>query len=356
MSYKITYFNGKTSKPFDANLTVGVNSWMFSFVEEGRQKTVSWQFDLIQRPQVLTSDFVSFVYGDTLPFQRLESTDSTFIQYLSENHPWLSRSKDAFLQKFKFGAVFGLLSTIVLVVALVYFYVIPFLSVKFVENLHKDRVVDFGDYVFNHISADLEIDTVKTKQLQRFVDEVDLNDDSFPISVYVAKSDQVNAFAVSGGKIVIYSALLDQLENESQLMALLGHEISHIENRHVLKSVARSLSGAFFASIVFGDANGVATLLADNANMFMTLSYSRELEEEADFYGMQLIEANELNTEGMVGLLEVLKKQDSVNVKYLEYLSTHPDIDKRIEKAKSYEATDGVSNSVLKIAWQKLKE
>ena len=72
------------------------------------------------------------------------------------------------------------------------------------------------------------------------------------------------------------------MKSYDQLVALLGHEVSHVNNRHSIKILTRNLAGYMMISLVFSDLNGIMSVLAENAQQLRSLSYSREFEEEAD--------------------------------------------------------------------------
>jgi predicted Zn-dependent protease len=69
--------------------------------------------------------------------------------------------------------------------------------------------------------------------------------------------------------------------------------------------------------------------VVENANQLRNLSYSRELEHEADENGLLILQKNNLSTDGMIALFLELKKQNSIDVN--EWISTHPDLDNRID-------------------------
>lgn len=356
MAFNVHYFDGKSSKMRTASLSTNSLSWKISF--ENKQnvtETISWNIAKIKKTDVHTDGIVTFTYGDRFPFQRIESTDASFINYIKNSqHKNLTNKVDILLQTSKKSTLFYLLVTIVGIAIGVYFYVIPAVASNFAKNLSKENVISFGNYVFNILSSDLEIDDQKSQKLQSFVDEIEI-DATFPIEVYVVKSEDFNAFAISGGKIVVFSSLLDKIQNESQLLALLGHEISHIENRHVLKNVSRNLSGAIFMSILFGDINGIATIFAENAHLFSQLSYTRKLETEADLFGLEIMKKNQVDLSGMPALFEILKDETKIDVP--TYLSNHPMLKDRIEYTQKIAKEQSIipENKILKKRWVAIK-
>nr|WP_252730267.1 M48 family metallopeptidase [Lacinutrix sp. C3R15] len=238
-----------------------------------------------------------------------------------------------------------------------YFYVIPNVAEKFAQTLHTNYVGEFGNFVFNAIKSELDINEERSEILQEFAGHLELNAE-FPLELYVVDSKDVNAFAMSGGKIVVYSGLLDKLTNENQLAALLGHEVSHINNRHVLRNVSRDLSGYIFLSVIFGDINGVTSVFVENAHLFKSMSYSRDLEQEADEGGLELLYENNINPEGMLELFQILKEETKIeDFGGIEYISSHPLVDERIKYTKEQieaQTSTFVDNKELKNLFIKL--
>jgi predicted Zn-dependent protease len=144
-----------------------------------------------------------------------------------------------------------------------------------------------------------------------------------------------NAFALPGGGIVVYDAILNNMNSSEQLAALLAHEYAHVELKHATRNLFRTLSGYLFLSVIFGDMSGVGGVLIENAHQLRNLGYSRELETEADNQGLKVLKQNNINYMGMVDLFELLKKESNA-VQVNELISTHPDLDNRIKNVQDY--------------------
>lgn len=355
MEFKANYFDGQSSKTHQAIVTPNPSGWRIVFNNTTETtKEVIWKIDTIQKSEVYTQGLIAFTYGKEFPFQKIESTDPNFIAYISKSdHKNLNNKLDTTLHKSVNKSIAILLAVIVGFALGMYFYVIPTVAVSFAKNLNKEHVIDFGDYIFRTISLDLDIDEKQSEKLQDFVDAMQI-DCEFPIQAKVANSSQLNAFAVSGGKIVIFSSLLEKIQNEHQLAALIGHEVSHVQNRHVLKNVARNLSGAIFVSVLFGDINGVTAIIGENAHLFSQLSYTRSLEKEADIFGIEIMRANNLDLNGMPQLFQILKDESEVDIP--TYLSNHPMLKDRIVYTQEIadQQSNTINNTVLKEKWNKI--
>ena len=352
MSFNTRFYDGKSSRTHQATVKVNALNWQISYVDEqGTPVEISWNPQKIQKTAVYTKELISFTYGDTFPFQKIESQDQQFIDYINKSDQKnLNNRIDVQLHKSKSKSLIFLLAAMIGIGLVSYFYVIPTVATGFAATLSQKNVIDFGDYVFKVLSVDLEIDEEASERLQNFVDAMAIESE-FPLELYVVTSDEINAFALSGGKIVVFSSLLEKIETEAQLAALIGHEVSHINNRHVLKNLARNFGGAIFVSVLFGDINGATSVLMDNAHLFTQLSFSRSLEKEADIFGLDIMKKNNVDLHGMPQLFEILKRETSFDVP--TYLSNHPMLKDRIEYTTKMADEDGSrhKNNVLEDYW-----
>ena len=357
MSFNVTYYDGIISKAIRATLRANALSWEISYIDQDNKPVIlHWNVEQIIKSNVFTKGLVVFNYNENVPFQKIESTDDNFIKYLEKNpHPNLTDSLDTFLHKSRFSSLVTLILVLFSLGFLTYFFIIPNVTSHFVSKLSDKNIIAFGDYVFNVLSKDLDFNEEETIKMQDFLDRMHI-ESSFPLKIYVVNDSEMNAFALSGGKMIIYSAILEKMENEAQLTALIGHEISHIQNRHVLQNISRDLSGTLFVSILMGDLSAISTILAKNAHRFKQLSYSRELEKEADLYGLEIMKKNNVNLHGMPELFQILKNEQSFEIS--GYLSDHPVLDERIEYttgiAEDYPSRK-TENKALKEQWLNIK-
>jgi predicted Zn-dependent protease len=132
------------------------------------------------------------------------------------------------------------------------------------------------------------------------------------------------------------------MKSADELAALIGHEASHINNRHTTKMLCRNLAGYLVVSLLFTDVNGVMAVLAENAQQLHSLSYSRKFEQEADEHGLKILMNNKINPEGMIGLFEQLDKEKEESAP--EIFSTHPLTKERVRNMKKI-----ISGSVYEV-------
>ena len=150
----------------------------------------------------------------------------------------------------------------------------------------------------------------------------------------VVDSPSVNAFAGPGGVIAVNAGLIVITESESELAAVVAHEIAHVSLRHIAQLIERSrltslttLAG-LFAGILIATQNpqaGQATLAASAAGAQHTaLSYSREKEMEADRIGMELLYRAGFDPRAVPAFFERFQEWQRFMSRPPEFLSTHP--------------------------------
>jgi predicted Zn-dependent protease len=111
-------------------------------------------------------------------------------------------------------------------------------------------------------------------------------------------------------------------------------------------------------SLLLSDVNGITAVLIDNANQLKTLGYSRSLEQEADDKGLELMQAQGLDSQGMVDLFRHLQKVTASKTEVPEIISTHPDIENRIRNVKSKQVKPSkmkIDDSALQKIWESLE-
>ncbi len=160
-------------------------------------------------------------------------------------------------------------------------------------------------------------------------------DKSTPLTVFGVQDRSINAFALPGGFIGVHTGLLRAAENESELAGVMGHEISHVTQRHIARFFEKRQAASVPSLLLLGIALLAARSSPDMAAAAMTvpqalmmqsaLNFSRDNEREADRIGYQMLVAGGFDPNGMAGFFARL--QDAT--RFLEnnapaYLRTHP--------------------------------
>lgn len=162
-------------------------------------------------------------------------------------------------------------------------------------------------------------------------------------TVTVFKSRQVNAFALPGGKIGVYTGLLKVAEGPDQLAAVLGHEIGHVlahhSNARLSAKYATSAGLQMLAAFLGGGGSSanskqIMSLLGLGAQVGLLLPYTRGQEAEADVIGLKLMAKAGFDPRAAIALWHNM--QAAGGQAPPEFLSTHPSNASRIQNLKDH--------------------
>ena len=197
-----------------------------------------------------------------------------------------------------------------------------------------------GDAAFEQMALGLDIDEERSEQLQAFGDRLSLSADH-QLRYHVVDDPQVNAFALPGGHIVVFTGILERMSGPGELAGLLAHEATHVQERHSTRIMVRSLASYMFVSLLVGDVSAVVAVAAENADKLRNMGYGRGLESEADAIGQQRMKENGVDPAGMVRLLKLLEQEAQDMPEELAFLSSHPLTKDRIANAEARAAALG---------------
>lgn len=169
---------------------------------------------------------------------------------------------------------------------------------------------------------------------------------------FVVNSEQINAFAAPGGYIGVNAGLITATQSESELAAVLAHEISHVTQHHLLRAeedarkhtplVMLGMLGALVAASHTGNSSGGASgaVIAGGVGIMQQhqLTFTRADEAEADHVGIDLLAASGFDPDAMAdffGRMERLLRPGSGGQEVPELLLTHPVTSHRISDAKA---------------------
>jgi predicted Zn-dependent protease len=175
------------------------------------------------------------------------------------------------------------------------------------------------------------------------------NDGEHRFEFFVVNDSRINAFAMPGGFIGINSGLILASDNESELAGVLAHEVSHVTQRHIARSLYDNQRSSIvsiatmLAALVLGaatDVSGEATqglMMAGQAAMAQRqLNFTRANEQEADRIGIEVLASAGFDPNGMASFFEKLARRYGTTGQVLpEYLRTHPMSSSRVAEARS---------------------
>ena len=208
-----------------------------------------------------------------------------------------------------------------------YLLLIPLIAEKAVVLIPQHYDISMGHTFYKQYMNDNRMDSAKTVALNLFARQLHLNN-TIKLHFTVIDSPTVNAFSLPDGNIIVFTGLIHLMKDYDELAGLIGHEVSHVNNRHSMKMLCRNLSGYLFISAVLSDVNGIMAIIGDNVHNLQSLSYSRQFERQADEQGTALMIMNGINPKGMTTLFSRLKANEKISLP--AFISTHPITDDRI--------------------------
>src|SRR5688572_27082159 len=160
------------------------------------------------------------------------------------------------------------------------------------------------------------------------------------------RDPEPNAFALPNGSIYVTTGLLSLIDNESQLAAIIAHELTHVMRRHTymhnrsnrkkfLTMNVMAAVGAYAPGGVVGAVITVVTTVAPFIMVATIYGYSRDLEREADLKGIDMMISAEYAPEEMVNVMKLLDRDfEGENIRL--FYNDHPSLDERIKYLSSY--------------------
>ena len=151
--------------------------------------------------------------------------------------------------------------------------------------------------------------------------------------VNVQSSEDVNAYCMPGGKIMVYTGLIEQLDaTDAELAAVIGHEIAHALREHSRERISRAYAEQLAlagVAVATGASNTTMAIASQVSAVTFTLPHSREQEAEADRIGLELMARAGYDPNASISLWQKMAKAAGGSPP--EFLSTHPSSGSRIK-------------------------
>jgi predicted Zn-dependent protease len=168
--------------------------------------------------------------------------------------------------------------------------------------------------------------------------------------VVVVDSPVVNAAALPGGIVVVYTGLVRTLETPEEMAAVLAHELAHLEHRDAVTQLARQIGMAAISSAISGGGETAAQSLLRAA---INLRSSRVAEDRADRRCREVLERAAIDPASFADALELIDEAGKRAPELLRWLDPHSDIEARITRARSRSAPGSVRP--LDVNWQAVR-
>ena len=155
------------------------------------------------------------------------------------------------------------------------------------------------------------------------------------ITVHVIEGGPVNAFTLPGGILVVYSDLIDQAKDSSQVAGVLAHEIGHAVHFHPMKGLARQYGIDLMVKLVSGGYSDLLNTLTSGGNLLLALRNGRAFERDADATGVALLEKLGVRADGISSFFEQMMAKEPKDMAAVAGVwSSHPPTAERIAATK----------------------
>ena len=214
---------------------------------------------------------------------------------------------------------------------------VAFSQVDFLKLFNGDNAGDRSEYKLGKIFWEsIEEEEVVTndsvnsgvrKLLDRIAEKNGIEKDS--IKLHIIRKDEVNAFAMPGNHMVVYTGLITESKNEAELCGVLGHELAHLEKNHVMKKLAKEIGLAVLLQMATGGQG--SEMVGESVRMLSSSAYDRKLESEADRASVEYLVRAGIDPSPFADFLyRMAQGADVPNAVY--WVSTHPE---SAERAKA---------------------
>jgi len=228
------------------------------------------------------------------------------------------------------------------------------------EKLSKISEKKLGELfwdVFQHsdnVVSDYEILSPIDSLVNRICDANDFDKES--LKIHIVTKDEVNAFALPDEHLIIYTGLIENCENPSELVGVICHEIAHMKSNHIMKKLGKEIGLTALISISSG--NSGSEIAKQAAKILSSTAYDRKLEKEADIKAADYLINAKISSVPFANFLFRLSNAEPEINSQFSWISTHPDSKTRAEYLMQYrkgEPTD-IIPVLSNITWEKIQK
>ena len=188
----------------------------------------------------------------------------------------------------------------------------------------------------------------------------------FAFETFLVRDRSINAFALPGGFVGVHLGLIAMTASQDELAAVLAHELSHVTQRHIARSLASSrrqtllgTTALILGVLAASRSNSVeaanAAIVGGQAAMIQgQLNFSRDMEREADRVGYGVLDQAGFAAQGMSDMFDKLQQASRLNdTQQFPYLRSHPLNSERIGEARArLNAARNASGGLAMSAWE----
>ncbi|MDU0354966.1 M48 family metalloprotease [Paraglaciecola aquimarina] len=226
---------------------------------------------------------------------------------------------------------------------------LPEIGVVASSAISVDKEMQIGDALMRQLRGQAPI--VRDPLLDEYIQDIgnrlvaQAENVKFPYTFFTLNSPDINAFAFFGGHIGIHTGLIFNARTESELASVLAHEVSHVTQRHIARSIAAqqkssplqlaSLLGGILLAAVNPEVGMAAISVGNAASTQSSINYTRQNEKEADRVGISILAEAGFDPNGASSFFNILAEKNRSKSAPMAFLLTHPLPESRVSDART---------------------
>ena len=222
-------------------------------------------------------------------------------------------------------------------------YGVPVMANTIAKAIPISMEVSMGEQVLTGMDkfafTPSELPKARIDELQKkFADFIRHNGGNYQYKILFRKSESIgaNAFALPSGIIVFTDDMVKLAEDDRELIAVLAHEIGHVEQRHTLRHVLQDSIAVVILVMVTGDVESATSLVATLPTVLIQARFSRQFESEADSYAAHVLQQQDLSPHWLGSiLLRLDEEHEGTKNTVIDYLASHPPTPERVKQLKA---------------------
>ena len=271
---------------------------------------------------------------------QFQCPDDPFLQSLPQTSP--SEGPVAWMEERWGVALAGIVLTACLLLA-GYFYGLPVIAERVAARIPVETEQRLGRQALTWLDeqkwfmpTNLDLSTQRSIR-----DGFDRLRSDLPLKNYYqlefrnSKALGANALALPGGTIVITDGMVQLANSQEEVLAVLAHEIGHVELRHTMRSLLQNSAVAIVAAAVTADAASLSVAVAGLPVLMAQTKYSREFESAADEFAFKLLKQKGYSPLAFASIMDRLATKYESDGKMFVYVSTHPVTKERMKRARA---------------------
>jgi beta-barrel assembly-enhancing protease len=173
--------------------------------------------------------------------------------------------------------------------------------------------------------------TMVTQLVARIAAALPAKDRQYQFRTFLIDRREPNAFAMPGGRIFVFTGLLDRIQRPEELAGVLAHEMAHVTRRHGLHKLIVAGGPYYVLRLFVSDDQQVLSAISAGSQMLVAQSYSRGVESEADHLGWHYLMAANIDPRGLAGFFQLLTEGENNSQLIPEMFRSHPATEERLE-------------------------